>query len=81
MPLKLSPEDRRLLIVAGAVFVVSALLAIVLSPAESEAQFATSYSVASEGAKAAYLLLRESGYRVERWTRPPAELRVQPIPC
>lgn len=75
MPLKLSPEDRRLLIVAGAVFVVSALLAIVLSPAESEAQFATSYSVASEGAKAAYLLLRESGYRVERWTRPPAELR------
>ena len=44
MPLKLSPEDRRLLIVAGAVFVVSALLAIVLSPAESEAQFATSYS-------------------------------------
>jgi len=74
MPLKLSPEDRRLAIVAGAVFLVSALLALFLSPAESDAEFATSYSTASEGAQAAYLLLRESGYRVERWSHPPAEL-------
>lgn len=78
MPLKLTPEDRRLLIVATSVFLVSVLLAIFLSPAESDAQFATSYSAASEGAKAAYLLLRESGYRIERWARPPAELRDAP---
>ncbi len=78
MPLKLSPEDRRLVVIAGSVFLLSALLAVFLSPAESDAQFATSYSDASEGAKAAYLLLRESGYRVERWTRPPAELKDAP---
>jgi len=74
MPLKLSPEDRRLALIAAAVFLVSAGLAVFLSPSESSANFATSYSAASEGAKAAYLLLQESGYRVERWSRPPAEL-------
>jgi len=74
MPLTLSPEDRRLVVIAGTVFLVSALLALFLSPAESDAEYATSYSAASEGAKAAYLLLRESGYRVERWTRPPDQL-------
>ena len=74
MPLNLSPEDRRLAIIAAAVFLVSAGLAVFLSPSESSANFATSYSAASGGAKAAYLLLQESGYRVERWSRPPAEL-------
>jgi len=74
MPIKFSPEDRRLVAVTATVFVLSALLAIFLSPAESDAQFATSYSTASKGAKAAYLLLRESGYRAERWIRSPAEL-------
>ncbi|HUI83398.1 MAG TPA: DUF4350 domain-containing protein [Candidatus Binatia bacterium] len=74
MPLKLSPEDRRLLLAASAVFLLSALLAIFLSPGESDAQYATTWSAASAGAKAAYLVLRESGYRVERWSRPPAEL-------
>ncbi len=74
MPLKLSSEDRRLMIVAATIFVVSAVLAIFLSPADSDAKFATTYSAASEGAKAAYLLLRESGYRVERWSRAPSQL-------
>jgi len=74
MPLSLSREDRRLLIVAGSLFVICALLAIIFTPGASEARFATSYSAAAEGAKAAYLLLQESGYPVERWSRPPAEL-------
>lgn len=74
MPLNLSPEDRRLVVIAAILFVGSTLLAIFLTPAESDAQFATTYSTASEGTKAGYLLLRESGYRVERWGRPPAEL-------
>ncbi len=74
MPLNLGREDRRLVYVAAGVFLVSAVLALLLSPAESDAQFATSYSAASEGAKAAYLLLRESGYQVDRWSRPPADL-------
>ena len=74
MPLKLSPEDRRLIVIAASVFLISTLLAIFLTPGESQAEYATTYSTASEGAKAAYLLLRESGYRVDRWERPPAEL-------
>jgi hypothetical protein len=74
MPLNLSPEDRRLLIVASVVFLASTVLAILLSPAESDAKLATTYSAAPEGAKAAYLLLHESGYRVERWARSPAEI-------
>jgi len=78
MPLNLSPQDRRLIFVAGALFLVCTLLAIFLSPPESSAQFATSYSSASEGAKAAYLLLQESGYGVERCSRRPAELNNPP---
>jgi Domain of unknown function (DUF4350) len=74
MPLNLDAGDRRLLVASTTVFVLSAVLAVFLSPSESDAKYATSYSAASEGAKATYLLLRESGYRAERWTRPPAEL-------
>jgi hypothetical protein len=74
MPLNLSREDRRLVIVATSLFVVCSLLAIFLTPGESDAQFATTYSTAPQGAKAAYLLLRESGYRIDRWEHPPAEL-------
>ncbi|HUI83232.1 MAG TPA: DUF4350 domain-containing protein [Candidatus Binatia bacterium] len=74
MQLNLSREDRRLLTVAAVVFLVCALLAIFLSPEQSQAKLATTYSTASAGAKAAYLLLHESGYHVERWERPPAEL-------
>ena len=74
MPLNLDAGDRRLLIASTTVFVLSAVLAVFLSPSESDAKYATSYSAASEGAKAAYLLLRESGYHAEHWTRPPDEL-------
>lgn len=74
MPLNLDRRDRRLLVICGSVFVLSALLAVFLSPSQSDAQFATSYSSASRGAKATYLLLRESGYHAERWTKPPADL-------
>lgn len=78
MPLNLSREDRRLVIIAATVFATSTLLAIFLAPTASDAHFATTYSTASEGTKAAYLLLRESGYRVERWSHPPAELNDAP---
>ena len=74
MRLNLSREDRRLLTIAAVLFIACALLAIFLSPEQSDAHFATTYSTSSEGAKAAYLLLRETGYRIERWERPPAEL-------
>src|SRR5579863_3797780 len=34
----------------------------------------SSYSVQRRGGKAAYLLLQQSGYPVERWKQPPAQL-------
>jgi len=80
MRVPLEPGDRKLLIVSGTLFAVLTIAATVLSPpAEtSSTGLPTSYSTASHGAKAAYLLLGEMGYRVERWAAPPQELPGQP---
>lgn len=76
MPLTVNRQDRRLLLVLGAIFGATVLLALLLSPsADKQAKVATTYSTASEGAKAAYLLLRESGYSCERWERSPSGLK------
>jgi hypothetical protein len=65
--------DRRLLIGAGlilaAVLVVGALTQPVLQPENHG--FPSSYSTGWDGAKAAYLLLQDLGYTVERWAQPP----------
>ncbi|MBI1941287.1 MAG: DUF4350 domain-containing protein, partial [Acidobacteria bacterium] len=76
MRVPLEPGDRKLLIVSGTLLAVIAVAATVISPPTGQvsAGFPSSYSTASDGAKAAYLLLVESGYRVERWTAPPQNL-------
>jgi len=75
MPLKLAAADRKLLLILGAVVTVLLVAVAVLQPAQEEqAVVPSSYSAASAGAKAAYLLLKESGYRVERWEKPPRDL-------
>lgn len=75
MPLSLSHPDRRLLLIVAAVFVLVVVLALLLSPnSDSQAKVATTYSAAPEGTKAAYLLLRESGYYSDRWEYPPNEV-------
>ncbi len=75
MPLNLSRPDRHLLSIVAAVFIAVAVLALVLSPnPDARAKSATTYSTAPEGTKAAYLLLRESGYHSERWEFPPGEI-------
>lgn len=75
MPLNLAGEDRRLLIITIVVFVLASGLAMLLSPeSDADEHLATSYSTVSEGAKAAYMLLQESGYQVERWQRSPQHL-------
>jgi hypothetical protein len=75
MPLKIDPRDRKLLLGAGIVFVL--LIAGVAffgeEPGE-KVETPSSYSTASGGAKAAYLVLTESGYRVQRWERRLIEL-------
>jgi hypothetical protein len=71
MPLKVDPKDRMLLLGAGCVLVLMIAGAASFSGAgENQGEVPSSYSTASGGAKAAYLLLADAGYRVERWERP-----------
>lgn len=71
MPLKLSGPDRKLFIAVAVVFALLVVGGVFFSSkAGSRAEVPSSYSTASGGAKAAYLLLEESGYHVARWQRP-----------
>jgi hypothetical protein len=75
MRLQLAAGDRKILLIAGGVFV--AMLAVVLllaRGASSDADVPSTYSAASGGCKAAFLLLRESGFRVQTWERSLGEL-------
>jgi hypothetical protein len=75
LPLQLSKGDRKLMQIAGALFFLMVLVAILFAkPRSSESPTATTYSTASSGAKAGYLLLKDSGYDVQRWEQSPAEL-------
>ena len=71
MPLKVDPKDRKLLLGAACVFVLL-IAGVVVFGGEggTKAEIPSSYSTASGGGKAAYLLLSQAGYRVERWERP-----------
>jgi hypothetical protein len=76
MPALFDARDRQLVI--GAVVIMVALLGLtyVLRPVPAQQTIGTpsSYSTDWLGTKAAFLLLQESGYRVERWESPPEEL-------
>src|SRR5437016_1870734 len=70
-----SPGDRKLFLIAGGVFLLLVSTALILAKEPDSADESPStYSVGSGGAKAAYLLLKASGYRVERWEQSPSEL-------
>jgi hypothetical protein len=75
MPSTLSSSDRKVLRIAAAAFLVLVVLGFLLAPSNTDANVASSYSTASGGAKAAYLLLQESGYHVERWEHPAVDLK------
>jgi Domain of unknown function (DUF4350) len=74
MPIMAS-SDRKLFAVGGGVLLLLIVLAAIFTP-DQDAQpgYATTYSSDSSGTKAAYLLLKESGYRVDRWENSPIEL-------
>lgn len=76
MPQRLDSADRKLLIAAGFLLVGLILASAVISPSKTTggSSFPSSYSNSWDGAKAAFLLLQESGYRVERWDLSPTEL-------
>lgn len=74
--MKIEKSDRRLLIWAG-VFMLPLIVALAfLSQDEEESSVPSTYSAQNRGAKAAFLLLQEAGYNVERWEQSPAELPV-----
>jgi hypothetical protein len=75
MPRKLNQQDRKLFIGAGLVFILLIVVALVVSTGEKgQAEYPSSYSTASGGAKAAYLLLSDEGYKVQRWEKPLSDL-------
>jgi hypothetical protein len=75
MPIELSRKDRKLFLGAGLVFVLLVVGALLFgSGEEGQAEYPSSYSTASGGSKAAYLLLSETGYKMQRWERPLSDL-------
>lgn len=75
MPLQLTAVDRKILLVAAGVFVVMIGTAVLLVRGRgSDANIPSAYSAASGGCKAAFLLLKESGYQTQTWEQPLREL-------
>lgn len=77
MPMKLARSDRRLLIWAVIVFFPITVALALLSSTQRDSGIPSTYSAGSSGAKAAFLLLAELGYKSERWERAPGELPVE----
>jgi hypothetical protein len=75
MQIGLDRADRKLLIVAIALMVLLVGATAMLSPpTPSPAPSASSFSPGSTGAKAAFQLLGELGYPMQRWTQPLVDL-------
>ena len=73
--LRVDGKDRKLLLGAGAVFILLVVAALIFGKSEAgQAESASSYASNSGGAKAAFLLLTDTGYKVQRWEKPLSEL-------
>jgi hypothetical protein len=82
MPIALDSADRKLLLAAGAVMLLLMAAIAFESPSSQTGDegvaIPSTYSSAAGGAHAAYLLLGELNYNVERWERSPIELPDDP---
>jgi hypothetical protein len=75
MPVSLDRSDRKILIGAATVLVLLVAATAVLAPPQAApAPDSSSYSPGAGGAKAAYVLLGDLGYSVQRWAQPLTEL-------
>ena len=76
MPARFDSGDRKILIIAGVVLLLMTGAALLVSPpaGETDGGIPSSYAAGSSGAKAAYLLLKELDYDVERWEQSPLDL-------
>jgi len=77
LPAQFDARDRQLVIGAFLFMIVLLGLTYVLRPAPAQQAVGrpSSYSTDWLGMKAAYMLLEESGYRVERWESPPNQIQ------
>lgn len=75
MSLKLAPEDKKVAITLAILFVTALVVAGLLVQTDSgSGALPTSYSTGNDGTKAAFLLLQQTGYSVDRWTASPKKL-------
>ena len=73
--MKLDFADRKILLVAFSILLVCLIISVAVNPsAEESLPYPSPYSASSGGAKAAYTLLSQIGYRTEHWRRPPSKL-------
>lgn len=72
--MKIEKSDRRLLTWAALLLLPVIVILAFLSQEDEESFVPSTYSAQSRGAKAAYLLLEDLGYQVERWEQPPTDL-------
>ncbi|HEX4426674.1 MAG TPA: DUF4350 domain-containing protein [Terriglobales bacterium] len=68
MPLKLDRGDRKIILISGGLFLLIITISFIFARgAGPDDDVPSTYSTGSGGAKAAYLLLKDSGYNVQRW--------------
>jgi uncharacterized protein DUF4350 len=76
---RFAPSDRKVLAVAAAILVLVVALTLAEGGAASSGggSLPSTYDSSRRGARAAFLLLKETGYVVERWEKSPLELPVE----
>jgi hypothetical protein len=79
MPVRRRPSDLTIVAVAGVLMVVLAAISFLISPPDSSPRAGgSSYSAEPDGTKAAYLVLKELGFDLQRSFEPIAEQRLNP---
>lgn len=81
MSAPLDSTDKKIVLVCALLLALLTILAVLFSPQNRNPSrgYPSSYSSGPDGAKAAYTLLAEMGYRVERWESPPDDLPKPPV--
>jgi len=75
VPVRLTAADRKILLIASGIFFSLLIVTVLLVGGDgSEQDVPTTYSTASGGSRAAYFLLKESGYRINTFEQPLREL-------
>lgn len=75
MPVRKLSADQKILLAGLAIAIILSIVAAVIGTAEQvESAVPSSYASGRGGAKAAYVLLDELHYRVQRWTASPTDL-------